>query len=332
MRLRYLQALRAVMETGTVTGAAQRLHRTQPQVSRLIANLEQELGFKIFVRHKRRLTPTKEGRLFYNQIERALSEFDGISNIIQEIRKKDEPRLRIMAQSFLMQSLVPDALATMIAIEPRLRYSLDVVSRLEVRNWFNGREVDVGLAALPLESDPTVRTQPFATARMVAILPPGHHLAGKHVLDARDIADEPFIGLKPYTLLRKEIDRHFSELGLHLNIRCEASSGIAVCQLVAQGLGVSIEDPLLARKFVSQGLIIREWQPSFSVTYGFVFPAKQEHSALTLKFTEMVVQAAIRLDPEHVTLHGDTTSPPGAEQSPSSGSRVRLKTNRKDQR
>jgi DNA-binding transcriptional LysR family regulator len=40
-----------------------------------------------------------------------------------------------------------------------------------------------------------------------------------------------------------------SELGLHLNIRCEASSGEAVCQLVAQGLGVTIEDPLLASGF-----------------------------------------------------------------------------------
>jgi DNA-binding transcriptional LysR family regulator len=59
------------MKTGTVTAAALRLHRTQPQVSRLIGTLEEELGFKVFSRHKRRLTPTQDGRVFYRLYRRS---------------------------------------------------------------------------------------------------------------------------------------------------------------------------------------------------------------------------------------------------------------------
>lgn len=302
MRLRYLQALRGVMETGTVTGAALRLHRTQPQVSRLIANLEQELGFKIFARHKRRLTPTMEGRVFYREAERILTDFDGISNVIRDLRRNDEPRLHIIAQPFLVQSLVPAALTTFVQREPRLRYSLDVGSRADVHRWFEGQTIDMGIAALPVGHELVIRSQPFATAGVVAILPRGHRLAKKQVLDARDLANEPFIGLKPYTLLRKEIDRLYSALGLHLNIRCEASSGGSVCQLVAQGLGVSIEDPLLARGFERRGLVIRELQPSFALTYGFLFPIAQEPSSITLQFAETLAETAYRLDPAHVAL------------------------------
>jgi hypothetical protein len=131
----YLQALRAVVETGTVTGAATRLHCTQPQASRLIASLEQELGFKVFSRHKRRLAMTQEGRVFYREIERVLTDFDGISNVIRDLRRTDEPRLRIVSQSFLVQTLVPAALTAFVRREPRLRYTLDVGSRADVQRW-----------------------------------------------------------------------------------------------------------------------------------------------------------------------------------------------------
>ena len=229
MRLGYLQALRAVMEAGTVTEAAARLHRTQPQVSRLIANLEEELGFAIFSRHKRRLVPTMEGRTFYREAERILTGFDEISNIIRDIRRKDEPRLRIVAQSFLAHTVLPRALATFVLDEPKLRYTLDIGSRADIERWYTGQSFDLGLAALPIGYERLVRSQAFASGTVVAVLPRGHRLAKKSVLDARDIADEPFVGLKPYTLLRKEIDRLFSELGFHLNIRGETSTGVMAC-------------------------------------------------------------------------------------------------------
>lgn len=293
------------METGTVTGAASRLHRTQPQVSRLIGNLEEELGFKLFARHKRRLTPTQEGRVFYREVEQILSGFDGISSVIHDLRNTNEPRLRIVAQSFMCQSLIPTALADFIKREPRLRYALDVGSRADIQRWFEGQHVDMGFAALPVGHELAIRSQPFARARVVAILPKDHRLARKQVVDAHDLAKEPFIGLKPYTLLRKEIDRLFSELGLHLNIRCEVSSGEAVCHLVSRGLGVSIEDPLLARGFESRGVVSREWRPSFELTYGFLMPVGQEPSSIVLQFAETVARTAVDLDPSHVSLLSD---------------------------
>ena len=324
MRLRYLQALRAVVETGTVTGAATRLHCTQPQASRLIASLEQELGFKVFSRHKRRLAMTQEGRVFYREIERVLTDFDGISNVIRDLRRTDEPRLRIVSQSFLVQTLVPAALTAFVRREPRLRYTLDVGSRADVQRWFDGQHVDMGLAALPVGHELAIRSQPFATARVVAVLPAGHRLARKEVLDARDLANEPFIALRPYTLLRKEIDRLFSELGLHLNIRCEASSGEAVCQLVAQGLGVTIEDPLLASGFESKGVVLREWQPSFTLTYGFLFPVGQEPTAMVLQFAETVAETAFTLDPAHVELISSVGRPRQAARRRADGSKGRI--------
>src|SRR2546422_8749447 len=67
-----LVALGAVITEGTVTAAAQRMHRTQPVVSRLIAQLESAGGVALFRRGGRRLLPTGGGLGLFRENERAL--------------------------------------------------------------------------------------------------------------------------------------------------------------------------------------------------------------------------------------------------------------------
>ncbi len=303
MRLTSLHALRAVMETGTETEAAARLYRTQPQVSRLIAGLEEDLGFKLFIRQGRRLVPTAEGQAFYREAERILSGLDEISNIAEDIRTHREPRLRILAQPFLAQALLPDALANFARLHPGVRYSLESRSRA-VGQWIAGQQFDLGVAALPIDRA-AVRSQPFATASVVVVLPPGHRLARKRRLDAKDLVGEPFIALKPYTLLRFQIDSLFAQLGLSLNIRAETGLGLLTCQMAAMGLGITLADPLLAATFSPGRIEVRELRPPLSLTYGFLFPTKQKPSALTLRFAEVVAQTANALAAKNVKLLSD---------------------------
>lgn len=231
MRLRYLQALRAVMERGTVTAAARQVGRTQPQVSRLIGSLEAELGFDLFLRRGRRLVPTPEGSAFYQRAERILAGWDDIATIADDIRTRREPQLRLISQPFLGHALLPATMAAFLARHPRFRWSLEIRSR-GVGDWIAGQQVDLGLAALPLEQA-GVRSRPFATASVVAVVPAGHRLARRRIIEPGDLAREKFIALKPYTLLRAMTDGLFARHGLALDIRAEMASGLSACQAVA---------------------------------------------------------------------------------------------------
>jgi DNA-binding transcriptional LysR family regulator len=298
MRLRYLQALRGVMETGTVTEAARRLGRTQPQVSRLVGALEAELGFKLFLRKGRRLLPTAEGTAFYQQAERILAGWDDIATIAEDIRTRREPKLRLITQPFLAHALMPATLAAFVAKHPSFRWALEIRSR-GVGDWIAGQQVDLGLAALPLEQ-PGVRSRPFASAAVVAVLPAGHKLARRRTIEAADLAREPYIALKPYTLLRSMADSLFARLGLAPDIRTETASGLSACQAVAQGLGFTIADPLVARS-LGGAVAVRPLRPTLKLTYGFLFPAAHEPSALGLDFVATATAAAVRLAPSEVT-------------------------------
>jgi DNA-binding transcriptional LysR family regulator len=298
MRLRYLQALRGVMETGTVTEAARRLGRTQPQVSRLLGALEAELGFALFIRKGRRLLPTSEGTAFYQQAERILSGWDDIATIAEDIRTRREPKLRLITQPYLAHALMPATLAAFVARHPSFRWALEIRSR-GVGDWIAGQQVDLGLAALPLEQ-PGVRSRPFANATVVAVLPAGHRLARRRAIEAADLAREPYIALKPYTLLRSMADALFARLGLAPDIRAETSSGQSACQAVAQGLGFTIADPLVARSLPKDSVAIRPLRPALKLTYGFLFSAAHEPSALALDFVATAAATAVRLAPAEV--------------------------------
>jgi DNA-binding transcriptional LysR family regulator len=280
------------METGTATGAAARLGRTQPQISRLIADFEHDLGLKLFGRDKKRLIPTREGREFYAQALRVLDQVDEIPAAVRKIRAASGIHLNIVCQPYIAQALLPDAIADFTKIEPRFSFKVEIRTHDEIGQWLERSPYDLAIAALPVEHDLLIRCEPFAVAPVVAVLPRGHPLANNRIIDARALAKEPFIALTPSTLLRKEIDRMFLELGEQPNIRGEASAGVATCQMVARGLGVTLADPLEARFVSSKYVVVREMTPKLNFTYGLLWPTTVAPSELNLRFAACLAQTA----------------------------------------
>ncbi len=299
MRIRYLKALQAVMETGSVTEAGQRLLLTQPQVSRLIAMLEEELGFLLFSRENRRLTPTREGILFYKEANRILAGFDEVSRIADDIRMQKDAWLRIVTQPYLGASIVPRALSRFSVAHPQVRASLEVRPRADVGRWVSGQQFDLGIAALPMEA-PAVTATPFARVRIVAAIPTGHPFAERKTLGFDDIVDEPFIALKPFTLLRQYIDDLCRRRNQRLTIQAEVSSVLSACQLVSGGIGLTLADPLLASGI--PGITLVPWEPDLTLTYGFLYPMSYAPSAITLQFCEDIKATLLDMAPDYVEI------------------------------
>jgi len=102
-----LRAFVAVCQQGTVTAAAEAIHRTQPQVSRLISELEADLGFALFVREGRRLTPTIRGVCFFDEARRTLASFDDIERVVSELHVEKDAPVRILAPPHAVHTVNP---------------------------------------------------------------------------------------------------------------------------------------------------------------------------------------------------------------------------------
>src|SRR5262249_17334821 len=151
MNLKRLQAFRAVFEATSVTLAAERLHTTQPAVSRLISDLETELGLALFTRRNRRLVPTFEGQAFYREAERAFAAVDQIVDIARDIRTLKGAHLRIAAPMIAAFGILPAAIEAFLAAHPQVRLSLDTKDIRDIADWVATGPVDLGVTLMPFE-------------------------------------------------------------------------------------------------------------------------------------------------------------------------------------
>lgn len=290
VRLDWLNAFRAVMQTGTVTGAASIVLRTQPQVSRMLANLEESLRLELFKREGRRLIPTEQALQFLQYIEPLMLGLDGVPNTAQDIRGKRGKRLVIAAEPFLLHALVPEVLEE-LSREGELRFAVDLCVR-GLGLWTSRGSADLGVVALPF-SQTDMNQVPFAEVELVVAMPPAHALASRKAIGMSDLAGERFIALRPSTLLRAQIDIAAARDGVHINPAVEASSGVAACELVARGLGITISDPLVARSFGSSRIVLKRMSTALQLTYGFL--VQNEVAPPVLRLMEAFASAAQRL-------------------------------------
>jgi DNA-binding transcriptional LysR family regulator len=297
MNVQQLKALDLVISTHTVTEAAERLFVTQPQVSRLIAELEAELGFKLFVRRRGRLFPTKEGLLFNAEAKPVLMDLEGLPQIAQRIRVGgDGNNLNVVAPPHVAYTIIPQAFFLFSRRYPGIRLSLSILTRNEVGRWVGDNRFNLGISALPVDVA-TVRTVPFASMHMAVIIPKGHELSGKSVIPAADLAKYPFIAISPFTLMGQRLKEHFDNLGISLNIRAETVTTISACQMVASGLGVTIADPLVAGSISDGRVELKPWDPGMEATLGFFYGSERDPSRPAKEFSNMVLDTMLEIAP-----------------------------------
>ena len=300
MKTHSLKALSLVIETGTVTKAAERLFLTQPQVSKLISELEDELGFACFSRKGRGLVPTKEGLYFYTKAKRILMDLEEMPRIAEDIRLSRGRKMHIVAPSYMVGSSIPEAIKIFSNSHPDIRYSLGILARNELGRFIVTEQFDIGFAALPIDIA-MINTFPFAAYQTVLVMPKGHKLTERKTIDASDLSDFPFIALRPFTLGRHLVDQCFSNLKIPLDIRYEVANCIMACELAAKGLGITLVDLLSTISFEADSVEVRLWDPGIASTYALFFNSTDEPSNLCLDFAKTAVKVIRKSKPEFVS-------------------------------
>lgn len=264
--------LDAVMTTGSVTDAAGQLRRTQPQISRILKALEDDLGFELFLRLGRGLVPTQQGKIFHTHARQLLDEADALKRIAETVRRNGEAAVRIASPAYFNQSLLPRIVANICANYPELSFELVALTRNGAGRLESNRDFDIAIAPLPFLR-PDLTTSPLAQVRFVAWLPPGHVLAQRDVLQPQDLLGHPIIGIDWEPLLRDALRPFLAPVEQRLQIKVTTSSIETASQLVARGIGIAIADPLVGVAWLGEhNIVTRPLAPDVSYTLGVCFP------------------------------------------------------------
>lgn len=288
---RGLDALRAFVEGGSVSRAAARLGRTQPQIGRLLAALEAELGFALFDRANRRLRLTPEGIRFYAQAERVLAGHDGLARLAQELSLgRQDDKLRVLCAPHMVGALVSAPLAEMSRRLPGFSATVEARARLDIESWVGQEAFDLGITVLPLPHS-ALTAEEFCRTEAVVVMAAGHPLATQATVTAADLAKHDLVATHPRSMLRWHLDQLSRESGIGFRLRFESASGLVVCQLAGAGLGAALADPFVAQSSGAAGLVLRRFLPTIELRYGLIFPASQPRSRATTELAGLVAQA-----------------------------------------
>jgi DNA-binding transcriptional LysR family regulator len=286
MDVKLLEAFRAVVDSRSVTAAAQALGITQPAVSGQIAKLEEAVGFPLFERAGGRLKPTAEGLLFYTEATRVLGEVDRLAATTAQIREGQSGRLVIASHPAAAISMLPQLVAAFVAERPGVSVRLvsrhsDVVSQLLPTEGY-----DLGIAELPVD-DTAVRLVRYQM-RCVAILPPRHALASRKLLTPALLSGQPMIAPARSPQMLSRVYGTFAGADAQINAVVEAEFFASCCALVAAGTGWSLVDPLSAQSFSHLGIVARPFEPAVMYEIGVFHRRDREPSMLAAAFLELL--------------------------------------------
>lgn len=291
LNVRELEAFRAFIVCGSVTSAAERLNRTQPQVGRLLVSLEESVGFRLFNRIGNRLQATPEGWRFYEEVDRVMRELQSLTRSADEIRSGSSDHLRVLATPHGAIVFVSRALALAQQKVPNLTAEVASRTRLDIETWITQEQFDVGVGVLPIANS-VVEVEPFLRTRAVAVMSKTHPLARRRSVKIADLFDVALIGTPGRTLLRQNLERLFQENGKQPYIRFEATNGVVACELAAQGLGVALADPFVALSAGAGRSAILPFATEMRLEYGFLYPIGKTRSHASHELTEAMRKTA----------------------------------------
>ncbi|KVS34286.1 MULTISPECIES: LysR family transcriptional regulator [Burkholderia cepacia complex] len=287
LNIRELEAFRAFIECGSVTLAADRLGRTQPQVGRLLASLEESVGFSLFDRVGKRLQATPEGWRFYEEVDRVIRELESLTRSADQIRSGSSEHLRILVAPHVTRALVSPALVAVQRTLPGFTAEVASRVRLDIETWITHEQFDIGLSVLPIDN-PSIDVEPFVRTSAVIAMSDTHELADRNIISFADIRDLPLVATHSRSLLRQHLERLFRAQKRTANIRYEATNGLIACELAALGLGIALADPFVAISAGASNLVVRPFVEEMPMEYGFLYPIGKSRSKATAVFSDAV--------------------------------------------
>lgn len=247
MELHQLRYVRAIAEAGSFTGAAQALYLAQPSLSVQVRKLERELGVDLFVRLGRRVELTSAGEAFLEHVETALFHLRRAREQAVAVGGLQHGRVAIGALPSVGAALVPDVLAAYRREHPgvELRLSEHNVPA-EFERLVHDGKLDLAVTRAPW-TRPGITGRVLIREPMVALLPPGHRMAGRDRVDLAQLAGEEFVGMRSGYGLRTLLHDTCLRYGFTPNVTVETGELSVLRGMVRSGIGVSVVPRLAAR-------------------------------------------------------------------------------------
>ncbi len=265
LRFRHLQLLAAIDETGSLRAAAQRLHLTQPALSKALGELEAMLGFKLFERTARGLARTARGEV---AVQGAHVLIEELAHVRQEAlatgpEGQAATLLRLGMPQFVAVTVLPQLVALLWRVQPPVRLLVRESNAPQLFEDLKNGVVDALITvysrdAVVAAAGKTFHYERVADGDFAVIAPPAHPLAARRTVSWEQLAAEPWIVTIPPSVNRQLLEQAFLGAGVVPPVPViESDSPVTNVRLVAKGHGIALVPGAVMREACAAGAVCR---------------------------------------------------------------------------
>ena len=190
MELRQLEYFRAIVDEGSISGAARALHMTQPPLSYQMKMLEEELQVSLFLRGTKKITLTEAGKTLYEQAETLLM----LANLTkQEVIKSGQAATLHIGMTPSTVSMMSDFLVQFSKKYPKVHFDIHEGSTFTLKDQLENQMVDLTTLRTPIVLN-GCETYPLAKESLLAMAIPEYPiLRGRSSIKLRELSEQPLI-------------------------------------------------------------------------------------------------------------------------------------------
>ena len=240
MELRQLRYFTTLAEELNFTRAAERLHISQPPLSAQIAQLEDELGVKLFHRTSRRVELTDAGAAFLRDVRIIQNRLKDATQRVRQIDAGLAGRLEVGLSGSHFLGPLPQLIGELALSHPDVRVILNEMAPNDQLEALREQRIDVSISRQSIEDDLLCSCKLWDDPLLVA-LPPGHHLVKKPRLTLSQLSNEKFVMLRRETsTFAERIFLACAAQGFSPDVEQTVGEVPAQLSLVAAGLGIAL--------------------------------------------------------------------------------------------
>lgn len=296
MNLRHIRYFVTVAEELHFSRAARKLHISQPPLSMSVQQLENELGFQLFIRTNKSVSLTDAGRLFYQEALQLLRHADEMRQVGERVAKGVVGHLRVgFASSMLFRGL-HDMVRAYRARYPDVEVSLHELNSSEQLKALQREQIDIGFVHNH-QNEPGISTHLFVAEPFICCLTADHALAGAAVVPVGALGKETIL-LFPRTLSPHYYDRIMAicvNAGFSPYIIHEVRNWLTIVEMVSQSLGIALVPESMSR-LRKPGVVYRPIDDHAILSETHCVWRSDSRSILIRNFLDENVQAGLCLD------------------------------------
>jgi len=239
MDVRQLEMFRAVVEAGSFTAAALRLHVSQSAISRQLILLEEELGTQLLERTGRGVNLTPEGHILLTAANRIWRDMQEVVAQIADTQKLQRGAISLGGGMTVCLHVLPKLLKKFHTLYKNVDLRITTGTAGELLPRLRDHEIDLLLLTLPIVGD-DLEILPVMKEEMVVVTAKNHELTRTRTIEPHAVSHQPLTLFETGSNTRRVVDEYFLDQKIDVNVVMETENVEIIKAMVGNGLGVTI--------------------------------------------------------------------------------------------